>query len=75
MAHREGGSHNVIRPRWLSLSHASKYACMHRQTLMRYVMAGEIYGTLKGGKWYLDKDSIDSFFLEDKIVIEKCLSG
>ena len=48
---------------------------MHRQTLMRYVMAGEIYGTLKGGKWYLDKESIDLFFLEDKIVIEKCLNG
>jgi hypothetical protein len=42
---------------------------------MRYVEAGEIYGTLKGGKWFIDRCSIDSFFAEDKIEVARCIKG
>ena len=66
---------NDVTPRWLDLRQASKYASMHRQTLMRYVEAGEIYGTLKGGKWFIDRCSIDSFFAEDKIEVARCIKG
>lgn len=62
-----------VTPRWLSLAHASKYASMHRQTLMRYINAGEVYATMKGGKWFVDKQSLDSFFLADKVEVARCL--
>jgi hypothetical protein len=46
---------------------------MHRQTLMRYINAGEVYATMKGGKWFVDKQSLDSFFLADKVEVARCL--
>ncbi len=33
--------------------------------MMEHVREGAIYGTLKGGKWYIDRESIDKFFLQD----------
>jgi excisionase family DNA binding protein len=61
----------TVVPRWLSLAEASKYVSMHRQTLMRYIVAGKIYGALKGGKWFVDRESIDAFMLEDNIEIAR----
>jgi excisionase family DNA binding protein len=60
-------------PRWLSLTKAAAYASMSKGTIMRYILDGEIYGTRKGGKWYVDRTAIDTFFLagsarEDAIV-------
>lgn len=54
-----------INPRWLSLKSATQYASMSKPTLMEHVREGAIYGTLKGGKWYIDRESIDKFFLQD----------
>ncbi len=53
-------------PRWLSVTEACKYASMSDKTLMRHVRNGEIYGTKKGGKWFIDRCGIDSFFFLDK---------
>ena len=61
----------TIAPRWLDLKHAGRYSSMHRQTLLKHVDAGEIYGVLKGGKWFIDRLSIDTFFLADKLVVAK----
>ncbi|MDA8084056.1 MAG: helix-turn-helix domain-containing protein [Nitrospiraceae bacterium] len=65
----KNGDAEYINPRWLSLSQACRYASMSDKTLLRYVLSRRIYGTLRGGKWYLDKESIDRFFLEDDSVI------
>ncbi len=60
--------------RWLSVTLACKYACMSPKTIMKYIRQGEIYGTLKGGKWYIDRESIDAFFLEDNIKVKNILA-
>jgi hypothetical protein len=63
-----------INPRWLSLLEAAKYASMCRKTLMKHVLSGEVYASLKGGKWYVDRNSIDAFFLADKVTVEELLA-
>ncbi len=55
-----------INPRWLSISSACKYASLSYKTLMRYILAGDIYGTKKGGKWIVDRLSIDRWMLSDE---------
>ncbi|HUJ89061.1 MAG TPA: helix-turn-helix domain-containing protein [Syntrophorhabdales bacterium] len=60
-----------ITPRWLDLRRASAYCSMHRQTLMRHVHAGEIYATRIDGKWYVDRDSIDSFMMSSMVLIAR----
>ena len=51
--------------RWLDIDAACSYSSMSKNTLMRYVATNEIYGTKKGGKWIIDRLSIDRFMLED----------
>jgi hypothetical protein len=51
--------------RWLDLKGAARYMSMSKKTIMRLVDQGQIVGCLKGGKWYLDRRSIDAFFLGD----------
>ena len=53
--------------RWLSLSEAAVYVSLSQKTLMKYVNRGVIYGTLKGGKWLIDRVSLDTWLEEDKI--------
>ena len=47
--------------RWLSLAEAARYVSLSDKTLMKYVNAGVIYGTRKGGKWLIDRASIDTW--------------
>jgi excisionase family DNA binding protein len=54
-----------VTPRWLSIKQACNYASMSRNTLMAYIESGEIYGTLKGGKYFVDRDSMNAFFLDE----------
>lgn len=61
-------------PRWLSLAMAARYASMCKNTLRQYIEAGDIYGSLKGGKWYVDRESIDAFFLSDEKRIDGIVS-
>jgi excisionase family DNA binding protein len=63
-----------ISPRWLSVRKACRYTSMSDKTLMRYVVAGNIYGTKQGGKWYIDRYSIDAFFKSEDIAIEETLA-
>ena len=60
-------------PRWLSLTEACKYASMSDKTLMRYVISGDIRGKKVGGKWYIDKTSIDTFMLDDDLKVKEVL--
>lgn len=64
-------------PRWLSICKACQYASMSKKKLIRHIHAGEIYGA-KRGKWFVDRDSIDDFFLDEnteKIMVEKVLAS
>ena len=63
-----------LHPRWLSLTEASKYASMCKKTMVRYVASGDIYASRKGGKWFVDKESIDAFFLADKVTVDELLA-
>lgn len=60
-----------INPRWLSVTQACKYTSMSDKTLMMYIKTGNIYGTKKGGKWYIDKYSIDEFMQSDKMFVKE----
>ena len=51
-------------PRWLDLHEATNYVCLSRKTIMRLIHAGEIVAYRVGGKWIIDRDSIDTFFAE-----------
>jgi excisionase family DNA binding protein len=63
----------VIEPRWLSLSEACEYAAMSDKTLLRFVGEGNIYGTKKGGKWYIDRFSIDAFMTSDEVFVDEAV--
>jgi hypothetical protein len=54
-----------ITPRWLSVREACRYTSMSENTLMQYIPS-KIYGTKKGGKWYIDRESIDLFMDKDR---------
>jgi hypothetical protein len=47
---------------------------MSKKTLMKHIGAGEIYASRKGGKWYVDKESIDAFHMGSSVQIEETLA-
>ena len=61
----------TVAPRWLSIKQARMYASMSENKLMEHIESDDIYATKKGGKWFVDKLSIDEFMMEDKAMIEK----
>lgn len=63
-----------INPRWLSVTKACHYASMSDKTLMRHVLSGEIHGKKVGGKWYIDRFSIDDFFHGDDPFIDETVA-
>jgi hypothetical protein len=67
-------SSSDVTPRWLDLAGAAKYTSMSRKTLMVHIKSGEIYASHKGGKWYVDKDSIDTFHLGNNVQIEETVA-
>jgi len=46
---------------------------MSDKTLMRHVIKGDVYGTKKGGKWYIDRNSIDAFMQDDDVFVKETL--
>ena len=63
-----------VTPRWLDLAGAARYTSMSKKTLMKHIGAGEIYASRKGGKWYVDKESIDAFHMGSSVQIEETLA-
>jgi hypothetical protein len=47
---------------------------MSKKTLKKHIESGEIYASLKGGKWYVDKESIDAFHLNDNVKVEEAVA-
>jgi len=58
-------------PRWLSMKQACAYASMSENKLMEHINADDIYATKKGGKRFVDRESIDAFMLSDSRAAEK----
>ena len=59
--------------RWMSLSEVEKYISMCSKTLLKLVRSGEVYGTRKNGKWYIDRESLDAYFNEDRIMLAEIM--
>ena len=58
--------------RWLTMKEAQAYAKVKSlNTIKKWVNEGAIYGRPRSGRgdWIIDRDSIDKFYLEDKIEI------
>ena len=64
-----------INPRWLSLKQACTYASMSENTLLSRIHKGDVYGTKKVGKWYVDRESIDLFFEAEKIEVKTIIAS
>jgi len=63
--------------RWFSLKEACQYASISKRKLIKHIKDGEIYGSKKG-KWFVDRESIDAFFLNggfEKLAVEKILAS
>ena len=56
--------------KWVTLSEASQLLRRCRQTVVKLIEEGEIYGTNKGGRWLIERASIDSYLYEDKRLVE-----
>ena len=72
---------NAYYPRWLSITDATStkqrkgYTSMSERTLTDYIKDGRIYGTKKGGKWYIDRMSIDDFMNQDRAEIRNAIES
>jgi excisionase family DNA binding protein len=56
----------LVTARWLTIAEACEYARKSVNTLKRYIIEGKIYGSKQGGEWIVDRESIDSFYGEDR---------
>jgi len=58
-----------VYPRWMDVKAASKYTSMSKNTLMEYIKDDCIYAKRLKGKWYIDRESIDNFMLQDPVKV------
>lgn len=52
--------------KWITLQEASSYARMCGNNIKRKILEGKIYGIKKDGEWLIDRESIDSYFNQDR---------
>jgi hypothetical protein len=52
--------------KWITLQEASRYARMCSNKIKSKILEGKIYGTKKDGEWLVDRESIDSYFNQDR---------
>ncbi len=54
--------------RWLTIEEAMKYAKVKsRNTIRKWINNGYIYAHKRSGEWIVDRESIDDWFLSDKV--------
>ena len=54
--------------RWMTFKEAMAYAKVKsKTTMLKWINEGYIYGFKRSGEWIIDKESIDDWFLSDKI--------
>lgn len=52
--------------KWITLQEARSYARMSVNKVKSIMLQGKIYGTKKDGEWFIDRESIDSYFNQDR---------
>ncbi len=62
-------------PRWLPLRAACFYSGIREKKMLNHVENGDIYGTLDGGKWIIDRLSIDNYFLLTNKKVENIIAN
>ncbi len=54
--------------RWLTIEEAMNYAKVKsRNTIRKWIDNGYIYAHKRSGEWIVDRESIDDWFLSDKV--------
>ncbi len=54
--------------RWLTMEEAVKYAGIKtKKTMKKWLDEGYIYGHKRSGSWIIDRQSIDDWYLSDKL--------
>ncbi|MBC8179181.1 MAG: helix-turn-helix domain-containing protein [Deltaproteobacteria bacterium] len=67
-------SASMVPGRWLTMKEAKEYAKVRSiNTIKKWVNEGLIYGRPRSGRgdWIVDRESIDRFYLEDEIRVER----
>jgi excisionase family DNA binding protein len=47
--------------RWFTLAEACEYISVSRNTMIKWIKAGHVYGSKATGEWRIDRESIDDF--------------
>lgn len=55
-----------ISQRWLTISEACQYSKMSKNTLKAVIDSGGIFASKRGGKWIVDRTSIDKYYFYDE---------
>jgi len=53
--------------RWLTMAEATEYAKIKSKTMKKWLDEGYIYGFKRSGQWIIDRQSIDDWYLSDKL--------
>lgn len=54
--------------RWLTVEEAMRYSKVRsRNTIRKWIDNGYIYAHKRSGEWIVDRESIDDWFLSDKV--------
>jgi len=53
--------------RWLTMVEATEYAKIKSKTMKKWLDEGYIYGFKRSGQWIIDRQSIDDWYLSDKL--------
>jgi len=53
--------------RWLNMAEATEYAKIKSKTMKKWLDEGYIYGFKRSGQWIIDRQSIDDWYLSDKL--------
>jgi len=53
--------------RWLTMAEATEYAKIKSKTMLKWIKKGYIYAFKRSGQWIIDRQSIDDWYLSDKL--------
>jgi hypothetical protein len=59
--------------RWLTITEACLYSKMSKNTLMGTIGSGHVFASKRGGKWIVDRTSIDQYYMcgdDDRLYVD-----
>ncbi len=58
----------MVPGKWMTLTEAMEYAKVKSEnTMIAWINDGFVYGFKAGGKWKVDRESIDNWFLSERV--------